>query len=94
MVENGQETLLFDYAACLDFDVRGRLADVRVPVLVVTGDGDALTPLSLAQELAAGLPEAVAVVLPDAGHWPMKERPATVDLLIAGFLARLELTGA
>ncbi len=93
MVDNGAETLLCDYAACRDFDVRARLGEVAVPVLVVAGDADALTPPWLAEELAAGLPQAVPVVVSEVGHWPMKEAPATVDLLIAGFLARLELSG-
>lgn len=93
MVQNGRDTLLADYAACRDFDVRARLGEVRPPVLVVTGDGDALTPLGLAEELASGLRQALAVVVPGAGHWPMKEFPATLDLLIAGFLARLEVDG-
>ncbi len=93
MVDNGGETLLRDYAACRDFDVRARLDEVAVPVLVVTGDADALTPPWLAEELAAGLRHAVPAVVPGAGHWPMKEAPDTVDLLIAGFLARIELSG-
>ena len=38
------------------------------------------------------MPQALLVMIPDSGHWAMKEHPATVDLLIAGFLARLELT--
>jgi pimeloyl-ACP methyl ester carboxylesterase len=93
MIANGQETLLRDYRACSDFDVRARLGDVAVPVLVVAGTDDALTPPRLAEELAAGLRQSLAVIVPDTGHWPMKERPASIDLLIAGFLARLETSG-
>ena len=93
MIEVGQHTLLQDYAACLGFNVVDRLHEVRVPVMVITGDQDALTPLSLANELLAGLPQGIGVVVPDAGHWLMKEHPATVSLLLAGFLARLELHG-
>lgn len=92
MVDNGQETLLRDYTACRDFDVHERLADVAVPVLVIAGADDALTPPTLAEELAGAVPRGLAVLVPDAGHWPMKEQPATVDLLIAGFLARLEIS--
>jgi pimeloyl-ACP methyl ester carboxylesterase len=51
-----------------------------------------LTPPSLAERLAEGLRQAILVVVPDVGHWVMKEHAAAVDLLIAGFLARLELT--
>lgn len=92
IAEAGQETLLADYTACRGFDISNRLSEVRVPVLVATGERDGLTPPSLAEKLVRGLPQAILVMIPDAGHWVMKEHPATVDLLIAGFLARLELT--
>jgi len=91
IAEVGQQTLLADYAACRGFDITDRLSEVRVPVLVVAGERDALTPPSLVEKLVRGLPRALLVMIPDAGHWAMKEHPATVDLLIAGFLARLEL---
>lgn len=93
MAEGGQETLLHDYTACRSFDLTHRLGEVRAPVLVIAGDTDQLTPLALSQELARGLRQSILVVVPEAGHWVMKERPATIDLLIAAFLARLELTG-
>lgn len=93
MVENGQQTLLADYTACRSFDVTDRLGEIRVPTLIVTGERDHLTPPSLSHELARGLARSILVTAPDSGHWIMKERPATIDLLIAGFLARLELSG-
>ena len=92
IAEAGPQTLLADYTACRGFDISDRLAEVRVPALVVGGARDGLTPPSLAEKLARGIPQALPVMIPDSGHWVMKERPATVDLLIAGFLARLELT--
>lgn len=94
MREAGQETLLRDYAACRDFDVVARLGEIAIPVLAVTGADDALTPVTLGEELARGVRHGMLVVVPGTGHWPMREQPATVDLLVAGFLARLELTGA
>jgi pimeloyl-ACP methyl ester carboxylesterase len=92
--EVGPETLIADYTACRGFDIANRLGEVRVPVLVVAGARDGLTPPSLGERLAQGLRQALLVVVPDAGHWVMKDHAAAVDLLIAGFLARLELTDA
>lgn len=92
IAEVGQETLLADYTACRGFNITDRLGEVRVPVLVVAGERDGLTPPSVAERLAEGLQQAILAVVPDAGHWVMKEHAAAVDLLIAGFLARLELT--
>ena len=92
IAEVGPETLLADYTACRGFDISDRLAEVKVPALIVAGERDGLTPPSLAEKLVRGIPQALLVMIPDSGHWAMKEHPATVDLLVAGFLARLELT--
>jgi pimeloyl-ACP methyl ester carboxylesterase len=92
MGRNEPRALVRDYEACRGFDVRERLGEVVAPVLVICGESDALTPLALGEEVASGVRNGMMVVVPDTGHWVMKESPATVDLLVAGFLARLELT--
>jgi pimeloyl-ACP methyl ester carboxylesterase len=93
MVEVGSTTLVDDYTACRAFDVTERLGEIGVPALIIAGQDDALVPLKFAEELAQGLRQSISVVVPGAGHWVMREHPATVDLLVAGFLARLELSG-
>ncbi len=92
MIANGQESLLRDYSACLAFDITDRLGEISVPVLVVAGEQDELTPPSLSEEIARGVRQSILVAVPETGHYLMKEHPATLDLLIAGFLARVELT--
>jgi pimeloyl-ACP methyl ester carboxylesterase len=49
-------------------DLRPGLARVTVPVLVITGELDPMGRES-AQEIAAALPNATVVVVPDAGHF-------------------------
>jgi pimeloyl-ACP methyl ester carboxylesterase len=88
----GPAALAADYAACRDFDLRGSLAEIRVPVLVIAGAEDRLVPPWLGEELARGLPMARMVVVAGARHAPMADAPATVNLLLAAYLARLELT--
>ncbi len=51
---------------------------VPVPVLVVCGDHDLLTPLTQSERLAAALPHATLVVVPNAGHVALMERPEIV----------------
>jgi pimeloyl-ACP methyl ester carboxylesterase len=92
MVAAGAETLLGDYAACRAFDSRDRLGEVPQPVLVVIGAEDPFAPPSMGEELARGLPSAVMAVVPEAGHLLMLEQAGAVNLLVAGYLARLELT--
>jgi pimeloyl-ACP methyl ester carboxylesterase len=88
----GPAALLADYAACRSVDLRGGLAGVRVPVLVVVGADDPFTPVHHAEALARELPMGRMVVIPGARHMPMAEFDVTANHLIAAYLARLELT--
>jgi pimeloyl-ACP methyl ester carboxylesterase len=56
-------------------NVADRLADIRVPALLVWGSEDRITPPAVAQHFQALLPDAELVLLPACGHAPMLERP-------------------
>lgn len=92
LVALGPEVLAADYAACDALDLRARLREVRAPALVVHGDDDPLTPMWMGEELARGIPVAQMAVVPGARHMLMAEEAGTVSLLVAAYLARLELT--
>jgi len=59
-------------------DSRPGLAAIACPTLVLVGDGDALTPPVLAEEMAAGIPGARLVVIAACGHLSTLERPQAV----------------
>ena len=59
-------------------DATGELAGITVPVAVLVGLEDTLTPPEAARVLAAGLPDAVLTVLPGAGHLSPLEVPDDV----------------
>lgn len=63
-------------AALSTLDVRGELANVTVPALVLVGEHDEATPPAMSAELAAGLPDAKLVVLPGCAHVPQLQEPA------------------
>lgn len=88
----GPATLAADYTACRSVELRGRLAAVRAPVLLIAGSDDPFTPPWMSEELARELPLSAMVVVPGARHMPMAEFDMTVTQLIAAHLARLELT--
>ena len=58
-------------------DLRPRLPGVRLPVTLLAGEEDPKF-LALAEETAALLPDARVVVVPDAGHNLLLERPQAV----------------
>ncbi|MGI5175616.1 alpha/beta fold hydrolase [Dactylosporangium sp. CA-152071] len=62
-------------------------ATVPAPVLVLTGDRDALTGVRIGDVVAAGLPHARHVTIPGAGHYPWVDEPAAFAAAVAGFLA-------
>ena len=58
-----------------------------IPVLVVVGDDDQVTPVAAAQALADAIPGARLSVIAGAGHIPPLERPEASTAALAGFLA-------
>jgi pimeloyl-ACP methyl ester carboxylesterase len=65
-----------------------RLGEIRCPALVLVGAEDE-SFLAPADELAAGIPNARRVDVPDAAHQPQLENPAAWLDAIAGHLARV-----
>jgi pimeloyl-ACP methyl ester carboxylesterase len=61
----------------------------EVKVLAICGDQDALTPLTHSEELVAVLPKARLVVVPDAGHVALMERPDIVNEALESFLEEI-----
>lgn len=65
-----------------------RLADIRVPVLVMWGDQDRLVHRSAAEVWSRGIPGAELRTYPDLGHMPMVEAPARSAQDVLDFLSR------
>ncbi|MFF8385775.1 alpha/beta fold hydrolase [Streptomyces kanasensis] len=69
-------------------DALAVLAAAGVPVLALAGGRDMVTPGSHTEAIAALLPEAELVVVPDGGHLVMLEHPETVTAHLAALLVR------
>lgn len=68
---------------------REMLAALRVPSLLVWGEGDRMIPPGLAERFAACNAQLTLVKLPGVGHCPHDERPETVNPLLQDWLDRL-----
>lgn len=68
-------------------DSRGDLGGITCPTVVIVGADDQLTPPDLAKEIAAGIPGAKLVVIPDAGHLAPLENPQAVTAALRAWLA-------
>jgi pimeloyl-ACP methyl ester carboxylesterase len=61
--------------------------DIKAPTLILSAEKDALFDRSHHDALAAAIPHAEAVMLPDLGHNLILERPNVVGPVITSFLA-------
>ena len=69
-----------------EYDLVSRLRGLDAPTLVLHGDRDFI-PSDVARHIAATMPQARLVVLPDCGHFAYLERPEEVCEQLAAFLA-------
>ena len=76
-------------AAATRQDARSRLGGLTMPVLLLWGEEDALSPIAYGQALAEGLPHAHLHVLKDCGHLPTLEKPAESAALFRELLDRV-----
>ncbi|MEU6529215.1 alpha/beta hydrolase [Streptomyces sp. NPDC046928] len=77
------------YPAFADHDKTEALAlFTEMPVLVLAGVGDLVTPSEHSEAIADLLPEAELVLVPDAGHLVMLEHPEVVTDRLADLLTR------
>jgi pimeloyl-ACP methyl ester carboxylesterase len=77
VLENGRPGVLYtDLNACnLYQNALAAAAQVTVPVTLILGERDMMTPAKAGKALAAALSDARVVILPGAGHMMMVERP-------------------
>jgi pimeloyl-ACP methyl ester carboxylesterase len=83
-----------DLTACSRFDVTERnpiVALRALPVIVICGQDDKMTPPAMNQALVDFIPQAELVTIPSAGHMVMLEKPAEVAATVRAFLDRQNL---
>lgn len=64
-----------DYLACDRFDVMEAIKGISIPVLVVSGTVDRLTPVKYGEYLKNAIPGSEMLVLEGCGHMMMLEKP-------------------
>lgn len=90
----GPATLTADLAMAREVDLRGRLSTLPVPVMVVAGGADTVVPPDRVAALADEIPVCERVIVPGARHLVMADDARAFNLVLAAYLARLELTEA
>ena len=80
------DTCLLDLRVASSYDARDRLQDVKIPVLVVAGDKDALAPVEMQQFLAETIPNGELALIEGYGHALVMENPRLIADQINNFL--------
>ncbi len=92
VLQQAPGTFVAQIRAILDApdELRNELSSIRVPVLVITGSQDALTPVGDAEELAELIPHARLEVISGAAHGLMAEAPNGFNEAVLRFLADVD----
>lgn len=83
-------TFYKDFIACSRFDVRDKLDQLAIPLLLLVGADDNLTPPRLSSFIADRVSGSQLVVIPAAGHFTMLEQSRLLSHEIAKFITSLK----
>jgi pimeloyl-ACP methyl ester carboxylesterase len=90
MVKNGAAVTLIDFLICNSFDVMGSLHKVSLPVQLIVGSEDVMTPVKYSHYLNEQLPNASLNIIDGATHMVFAEQPDIVNQCIESFIANLD----
>jgi pimeloyl-ACP methyl ester carboxylesterase len=79
------ESLRTALSVMAEADRRDLLPRIAVPTLLVWGEQDARSPLSVARQFEAAIPDTKLVVIPDCGHVCNLERPEQFNEAVREF---------
>jgi pimeloyl-ACP methyl ester carboxylesterase len=79
------ESMRTALTAMAQADQRDLLPGIAVPTLLVWGEQDARSPLSVARQLEEAIPDTTLVVIPDAGHVSNLEQPERFNDAVRDF---------
>ncbi len=79
-----------DFLACDHFDVQDRLNVIDLPVLILCGEQDVMTPPKYSRFLAETIPGGRLEVFPESGHMLMQEQGDRVNQSLKKFLQEIQ----
>jgi len=82
----GPAVMLNDFLCCNQFDVMDRVHEIKLPVLIICGESDVWTPVKFSHYLGAKIADSSVVVVPDAGHFVIAEKPEVVNKATEDFV--------
>ncbi|HZY10141.1 MAG TPA: alpha/beta fold hydrolase, partial [Bacteroidota bacterium] len=92
MIESTSQTTVAGtlFALAARTDTTPSLYNIKVPVLILVGKHDSITPPSAAHSMKEKIPSAELHVIPRAGHLSNLENPEEFNSHLLKFLGRLK----
>ncbi|MCB0420588.1 MAG: alpha/beta hydrolase [Bdellovibrionales bacterium] len=84
------EAFLFLFEDMMNFDGRDHLDKIKIPVLIIGGEKDSITPLSYQHEMEQKLEKSEFLAIPYGSHCTQLDFPDYVNLRIEKFLIEHE----
>ena len=86
MMKAGKKVIYGDFCSCRNFSAMESLQAISVPTLILCGKDDFLTPPKYSEFLNRGIKNSRLVLIEDAGHMLMLEKPAETNRAIEDFV--------
>lgn len=78
-----------DFLACDGFDVISQVSEIKLPTLIICGDEDKMTPLKYSKFLHEKITNSSLMIISDAGHLVMQEKPQQFNQAVVQFMKSL-----
>jgi pimeloyl-ACP methyl ester carboxylesterase len=82
----GPGVMLNDFLCCDKFDIMNKVHEIKLPALIICGELDIMTPVKYANYLGARIANSKVVIVPQASHLVLAEKPQAVNKAIAEFI--------
>jgi len=90
MKKSGSIVVRNDFLACDGFDSLDEIGNIKTPCLVICGDKDKLSPVSLSDKLNENIRGSRLTVIPSAGHMVMIEKYKEFNESVREFVLGVE----
>ena len=87
--ENGAQTMLDDFNLCDKFDVMEQLVNIHLPVKIIVGEKDRMTPMKYASFLHERITHSELTVIENGTHMVFAEQAEVVNKHIQAFVERV-----
>jgi pimeloyl-ACP methyl ester carboxylesterase len=78
----GPAVMLNDFLCCDKFDIMDRVHEIKLPALIICGELDVMAPVKYANYLGAKIANSRVVIIPQASHLVLAEKPQAVNKAI------------